>query len=205
MKRSISLFAVGSLLVSPAFAAPNPAKMQQISEVVFKNYPPRALANGEQGAVYFVVALDKDAHATSCQVTHGSGHPLLDEETCNLIVQHAVFKSVQDASGKATKSTHEGVVVWRIPGAPEPSVAPVALTQNTAPEKQICKKTVRIGTLADAERTCLTQREWARLTDESRRTWDEFQGRKGMSFCNNGGVVAANRPGDPPIGVTASC
>ena len=73
MKRCISLLAVGSLLASPALAAPNPAKMQQISEVVFKNYPPRALANREQGAVYFVVALDKDAHPTSCQVTHGSG------------------------------------------------------------------------------------------------------------------------------------
>ena len=205
MKRSLSFLAVGSLFVSPAFAGPNPAKMQQISEVVFQNYPPRALANGEQGAVYFVVALDKAAHATSCQVTHGSGHPLLDEETCNLIVQHAVFNSVLDANGRATKSTHEGVVVWRIPGAPEPSVAPVALTANTGPEKQICKKTLRAGTLAGIERTCMTAREWARLTDESRATWDEFQGRKGIGACNTAGVVAANHPGEPVTGVIATC
>jgi protein TonB len=205
MKRCISLLAVGSLLASPALAAPNPAKMQQISEVVFKNYPPRALANREQGAVYFVVALDKDAHPTSCQVTHGSGHPLLDQETCDLIVQHAVFNSAKDANGRATKSAHEGVVVWRIPGSAEPAVAPVALTQSAAPEKQICKKNVRVGTIAGVERTCLTQRDWARLTDESRRTWDEFQGRKGMSFCNNAGVVAANTPGAPAPGVVATC
>ena len=33
------------------------------------------------------LALDKDARPTSCKVTHGSGHPLLDEETCDLIVR----------------------------------------------------------------------------------------------------------------------
>ena len=191
MKRSIALLAVGTLLASPALAAPrmNPAKMRQISEVVFKNYPPRALANGEQGAVYFVVTLDKDANPTFCQVTHGSGHPLLDKETCDLIVQHAVFNSVKDASGRATRSTHEGVVNWRIPGAPEPPVTPVALTRETAPEKQICRKSVRAGTIAGVERTCLTEREWARMTDEAREHWGELQGRKGMTQsppCPNG-------------------
>src|SRR5690349_20507432 len=125
MERPMMLFALGSLLASPAQAAPgkmNPEKMKQISEVVFENYPPRALRNGEQGSVYFTVTLDKDAHPTACQVTYGSGHPLLDQETCDLIVQHAVFNSVKDKNGHATKSTHEGVVNWRIPGMAPPPV-----------------------------------------------------------------------------------
>lgn len=209
MGRSICLLAIGSILASPALSAPqmNPQKMKQISEVVFQNYPPRALANGEQGAVYFVVTLDRDAHPTSCQVTHGSGHPLLDKETCDLIVQHAVFNSVKDASGRVTKSTHEGVVNWRIPGTPPVPVAPVALTAQTAPEKKICKKTVRHGTLAGIERTCLTRSEWARLADEAKSHWDET-GRKGFTNCKPGGVPASGIQHDPTTpfgGLSGDC
>lgn len=210
MKRPISLLAACALLASPSLAAAqkmNPQKMQQISEVVFKNYPPRALANGEQGAVFFTVTLDKDAHPTTCQVTHGSGYPLLDQETCDLIVQHAVFNSVKDANGRATKSTHEGVVNWTIPGHTPAPINPIALTAKTAPEKQICKKTVRAGTLADIERTCMTAREWATLSDQARETWGDFQGRKGMTNdtmcmgtnCNAGplGPAGGNTAGVP--------
>ena len=196
MTRSISVLTLGSLLASPALAAPakNPEQMRQLSELVFKHYPPGALARGEQGAVYFVVTLDREAHPTSCQVTHGSGHPLLDEETCDLIVKNAVFTSVRDANGRATKSVHEGVVYWRIPGTPAPSVAPVALTQATAPEKRICKKSVRTGTIAGVERTCLTQAEWTQRETQTRELFDELQGRKGSTSCDTLGVAAANAP-----------
>ena len=210
MNRSIPLLAIGALLASPAFAAPekNAERMRQLSEVVFKHYPPGALARGEQGAVYFVVSLDRDAHATSCQVTHGSGHPLLDEETCDLIVKNAVFNSVKDANGVATKSTHEGVVYWRIPGAPEPTVTPVALTQATTPEKRICKKSVRTGTIAAVERTCLTSSEWAQRDQQTRELYEEFQGRKGSSSCDTLGVAAANVPfstSEPAAGSGGKC
>ena len=200
MKRSISLLAIGSLLASPAIAAApgGPPQMRQLSEVVFQHYPAGALARGEQGAVYFIVTLDKDAHPTSCQVTHGSGHPLLDEETCDLIIQHAVFNSIKDANGRATKSVHEGVVYWRIPGAPAPSVTPVPLTQATAPEKRICKKELRTGSLADFQRTCMTAAEWARQSDEMKQIYEELQGRRGYSFCDFAGVALANHPGAPP-------
>jgi TonB family protein len=205
MKELVALVASSALLAAPVFAAPtaDPTKARQISEVVFKNYPERALAKGEQGAVYFLVTLDKAAQPTSCQVTHGSGHPLLDQETCDLIVQHATFKSLRDANGRATKSTHEGVVNWRIPGAPPVPVTPVALTKQTAPAKQLCKSTVRSGTLAAVERTCMTPREWALQTDETRASWDELQGRKGMS-CDTMRASTPNRI-ELPAGPTAGC
>jgi TonB family protein len=207
MNRPIRVLAMASLLASPAFAAPqaDPTKARQISEIVFKNYPPRALAKGEQGAVYFVVALDKDAQPTSCQVTHGSGYPALDAETCDLIVQHATFKSARDETGRVVKSTHEGVVNWRIPGSTAAvSVAPVALTPATAPEKQICKRTVRSGTVGGVERTCMTAREWAQASQESRDWWDEQQGRKGSTNCDTTGL-AAGQPGTSPYVAAAGC
>jgi TonB family protein len=185
MNRRISLFALATILLAqPALAEDQSSKSErnrQLSEIVFQNYPPRALAAGEQGPVFFVVTLDKDARATSCEVTHGSGHPLLDAETCELIVLHAVFNSAKDAHGHLVKQTAEGVVNWTIPGhAPEPTKA-LLLTSNNKPEKQICKKTVRIGTLADVERTCMTTLEWARQTDEERAMWSEIQGKEGSS------------------------
>ena len=183
MKRSASLLAVALMLGQPVLAA-EPAstaeRNRQLSEIVFQNYPPRALAAGEQGPVFFVVTLDKDARPISCEVTHGSGHPLLDQETCELIVLHAVFKSAKDANGHLIKQTAEGVVNWAIPGrAPEP-FNPILLAGTAKPDKQVCKKTVRMGTLADVERTCMTQRDWAAQSDQEREHWREMQ-KKGFT------------------------
>jgi TonB family protein len=185
MARNLSVFAAGLLLAQPVFAADQPSKAErnrQISEIIFQNYPPRALAAGEEGPVFFVVTLDKDAHPTSCEVTHGSGHPLLDQETCDLIVQHAVFSSSRDANGQLVLKT-EGVVNWTLPGHTPAPINPVPLTANDKPEKQICKRTQRGGSLASFERTCMTASEWAKQRDQQTQPWEELQGRKGNSVC----------------------
>jgi TonB family protein len=172
----------GALFISstPSIAAGD----RQISEIIFQNYPSRALAAGEEGPVFFTVTLDKHASPTTCQVTHGSGHPLLDEETCKLIVQHAVFKSARDADGHLTKQTVEGVVNWTLPGHVPAQIVPATVAAKEQPEKQICKKTVRIGTLADFQRTCMTPTEWARQSDEMKQPWEDVQGKKGSSGEN---------------------
>ena len=200
MSRSIALLAVAALLGQPVIAATPASKAEQqrqISEIVFKNYPPRALAAGEQGAVFFVVTLDKDAHPTSCEVTHGSGHPLLDAETCELIVQHAVFSSTRDANGRAGPQTTEGVVNWTLPGHAPAPINPVLLTGDTKPEKQVCKKTVRIGTLAGFERTCMTPSQWAKQSDEQKQVWGDVQGRKGNSVCGDAGQSSFGSAAEP--------
>ena len=186
MLRSISMMASGLALAALATAGiANPATKQerdrQVREIVFKNYPPRALAAGEQGAVFFVVTLDKDAHATSCEVTHGSGHPLLDIETCQLITLYADFKSAKDANGHLVQQTAEGVVNWTIPGREPAPITPILLTGDQKPEPQICKKTVRIGTLAGVERTCMSRSEWAKQSDNMKKPFEDLQGRKGFT------------------------
>ena len=167
--------AITGVLATPAASADTvkEQRMRQMSEVVFKNYPPRALAAGEQGAVFFVVTLDDKAHPKTCDVTHSSGHPLLDQETCAMIVRHGVFKQVIGPNGKLKQSTHEGVVNWRIPGAPTVAVKAIPVTANTKPDKQICKRTLRTGTLGAWERTCMTQREWDLARQETRDFWGE--------------------------------
>lgn len=193
MGKSTSLFAAALMIAQPLLAANPPSKAErdhQISEIVFQNYPPRALAAGEEGPVFFSVTLDKDARPMSCQVTHGSGHPLLDSETCDLIVQHAVFNSAKDADGHVMRQTAEGVVNWTIPGhTPAPiSFSSAAAAAPKTTEAQVCKKNIRIGTLSNVERTCMTASEWAKQSDQQKQTYDELQGRKGSSNCPSDGA-----------------
>jgi protein TonB len=188
MDKRVSLVALVALLGTAAVsqAAPPQQPSKQLSEIVFQNYPPRALAAGEQGPVYFIVKLDDHASPTSCEVTHGSGYPQLDSETCNMIVQYATFRSVLGADGKPTKSTHEGVVYWRIPGTPAPEINPIPVTAATAPEPQICKRTPRAGTLSGFNRQCMTKREWDLATRRTQDHWGEYQGRYGQ-VCEDQG------------------
>jgi len=189
--RALSMALISALMIpGPLAAAETPDKqsrrMKQISEVVFQNYPPRALAAGEQGPVFFVVRLDDKAHPTSCEVTHGSGYPRLDEETCAMIVRHAVFKSVLGANGKPMRSVHEGVVNWRIPGSPQPGFNPVRLGEQ-APDAQICRRTLITGSLYRYERTCMTEREWILARYQTQEFWGQFQGKRGDTNCRRGG------------------
>ena len=69
--------------------------------------------------------------------------------------------------------------------AETPAQSPVSVTPpaaaKAAPEKMICKRQVRTGSLASVERTCYTRAEWQRLANETRDAWQEMQGVKGST------------------------
>lgn len=148
---SRSLVVVFSLLAAvPAGAQTTDPKAAQDKlnwDIFQKLYPPRALAAHEEGAVGFTVTLNNKGDVTGCQVTHSSGHPLLDEETCKVITMNAVFKPDPNLGPSQTK-THEGLITWKLPQwatslAPPKPVAPAA-----APEKMVCKKVLRVLTMS---------------------------------------------------------
>ncbi len=146
------------------------------TETLLKYYPRRALAAREQGLVGFTIRLDKAGHPTNCEVTHSSGHRLLDEETCALMLIHGVFKPVTDASGNRVSEVTEGVVNWKIPGVDGgPVVAPTKVAAANAPDKMICKRELKTGSLADYERTCMTRSEWKRMSDQMKEPWEEIK------------------------------
>ncbi|MEA3067997.1 MAG: periplasmic protein TonB, partial [Sphingomonadales bacterium] len=148
-----------------------------------KLYPPRAIKAREEGAVGFRVTIDAKGAVTGCEVTHSSGHPLLDQETCKIITLNAEFQPEPGLSGSQVR-TREGVIAWKLPDSKVALSAPQALASASELDKVVCKKSVRIGTVAGVERTCMTRREWARQTDEEREMWDEIQGRKGATKGN---------------------
>lgn len=176
---------VATILAAPVLAEAPTAKAlrdARNTDVLLSKYPPRALRAGEQGPVFFKVKLDRQGQPVSCEVTRGSGYPRLDEETCDLVLLHMVFKPVKDDSGGEVSPTHEGVVNWKLPAGTAvagSTAAPLRIAAAPLPEKKICKRFAKTGSLASFERTCMTKREWQRATDESKEFWDELQGRKG--------------------------
>jgi TonB family protein len=182
MRVHVLAMVIGTLAAAPAFAdvpATNAAQNAANWDVLQKFYPPRALAAHEEGAVGFSVTIDKSGAVTQCQVTHSSGHPLLDQETCNIVTLHAQFQPEQGLSGSQTR-THEGLITWKLPGSTTQLAAPQAVASSGL-DKVVCKKTVRTGTLAGFERTCMTVREWTRASDAQKESWEDAQGKKGFT------------------------
>lgn len=146
--------------------------------VLHKLYPARALAAGEEGMVGFTVKIDARGNPTSCKITHTSGHPLLDLETCKLIMVNASFKRPAGLSPSQQRS-YEGVVNWKLPTSPLSSVpaAPKAIAEADAPEEMICRRTVRTGSNIASERHCMPKSEWQKASDESKRAFIDRQRR----------------------------
>lgn len=161
--------------------SPDPAQSVQSKngEFIFSKYPPRALAEREQGSVRFRAEVDAKGNVLACKVTQGSGFERLDRETCDLIVNHATFKPTLDTEGKAREAIHDGIVNWRIPGAP-PS-AKVALIGGKSPDEVVCKRITKTGSLVSHSRLCLTRRDWIRYAEENQDRYGEVQGRFGSS------------------------
>ena len=152
-------------------------------DIFHKLYPARAIAAREEGAVGFTVALDSKGEVTNCQVTHSSGHPLLDEETCKLITMHAQFKPDPTLS-PSQRRTSQGVIAWKLPASTTVLASPKAVSASAAPEKIVCKKFIRTGTLGGVERTCMTPTQWAKQSEEQKAEWMDLQGKKGHTKGN---------------------
>ena len=179
----VAIFAVCA--GSSALAQTPNAKAAQNAEnwSVFEQfYPKRAIAAREEGAVGFKIKLDSKGLVADCQITHSSGHPLLDQETCNIITLHAQFKPDPGLSPSQVH-TSEGMIAWKLPASATPLATPRPV-QSAELDKVVCKKSVRTGSLADVERTCLTLREWTRQSDESKEVWEDIQGKKGNTHGN---------------------
>lgn len=148
-----------------------------------KFYPPRAIAAHEEGTVGFRVTLDSKGEVTGCAVTRTSGHALLDEETCQLITLHAQFRPDAGLSPSQVR-TSEGQIVWRLPATTPAGSAASKGMQGSQPEKIVCKRTLRTGSLAGFDRTCMTPSEWAKRSDEQKSFWEDLQGKKGSTSGN---------------------
>lgn len=168
------------LLLAAAMTSPEAGQTVQSAngEFIFSQYPPRALAKGEQGIVQFRANADDKGNVLSCKVTQSSGFKRLDRETCDLIIDHASFRPALDRDGKAREAVHDGYVNWRIPGTTPATATEVA---SNSTEEVVCKRVNKTGSLVGRSRLCMTEREWIRYVEQNQDRVGEIQGRFGSS------------------------
>jgi TonB family protein len=160
-------------------------------DVMLSQYPARAREAREQGPVGFRVTLDREGYATECEVTSSSGYPLLDNETCRMIMTRGEFRGITDEQGRRAGGVFQGVLNWKLPPptagaavtAPPPAPAKAGPAQAGGGGKLICRRKLRTGSLAQFERTCLTKEDWERYTANERAFWEEVQS-KGHTHGN---------------------
>lgn len=178
-KMLILALVLGAAIPAGAMAQAQQGEAQDW-QLLFKGYPPDALARGEQGTVGFKLRLDQDGNPTSCEVTQSSGFASLDSQTCRLILDHAEFKGVRDTAGNKVSAQYVGAVNWKLPnGKAAPAATAVASADD--PNKLICKRQLKIGTLANYERLCYTKAQWDTLRDQTRRDWGDDQVSRGST------------------------
>jgi protein TonB len=84
---------------------------------VFSNYdyPIEAVKNHWEGTVVVDLVVAADGSPTSCSIVQSSGHQLLDETTCNLIMSRAKFAPGRDKAGNPIEShSRSPSVTWRL-------------------------------------------------------------------------------------------
>jgi hypothetical protein len=111
------------------------------------------------------------------------------------------FSAVKDDSGNPVNAVFQGTVAWRLPDAESGRGAnrsvPVQAALAGPPEKMICRRQLRTGTLARYDRTCMTDAEWDRYALNNRTFWDEQQGSKGSTHDAFESQMTPYGPGIP--------
>jgi protein TonB len=79
------------------------------------DYPRRALREEREGTTRFRVTVNTEGRVTDCQITSSSGHPDLDEATCQNITRRARFRPATDGENQPTTGSYSNSVRWVIP------------------------------------------------------------------------------------------
>jgi TonB family protein len=111
--RSAKWLLLATMAVATAAAA-NAQNRQAEANAAFTEYPRGSLADNEQGIVHYRVKIDRRGMANECAVTRSSGFQRLDNATCDLLMTRARFTPSRDSRGRASRSTFDGRVIWRI-------------------------------------------------------------------------------------------
>ena len=67
------------------------------------------------GSAQFELNVSASGKVTGCSITRSTGHGVLDEATCRLIMKRASFRPETDASGKAVAGTYSSSIRWVLP------------------------------------------------------------------------------------------
>ena len=81
----------------------------------YDDYPAEAVRNRWQGTVVVDLTISRDGSPTACRIVQSSGHKVLDDATCDLIMRRAKFVPARDMNGNPIESHLQAPpVTWAI-------------------------------------------------------------------------------------------
>lgn len=117
------------------------------------DYPAAALQGDMQGVTAVQMSISADGAVTGCTVTLSSGHPILDDLTCNLLRMRAHYEPAKDRRGRAIASQTDKRVRWQLPDeeevprqpTPFPFAVIVDFDVNEQGKSENCKTRWQVG------------------------------------------------------------
>lgn len=99
----------GIFLVAATVAQAEPLK----GLISRDDYPPEAMARGEQGTVVVQLRISRDGRPIGCLVTQGATRSL-DAATCCVMMRRAIYKPATDDAGNPIEADVSGRVTWKL-------------------------------------------------------------------------------------------
>lgn len=121
--RALALLPLSSLILINAAPPPQPQKLKERATprvapdqwITDQDYPTAAMADEVEGRTGFLLNVDIEGRVADCTVTLSSGSPVLDETTCAILKQRAVFTPARDKKGRPAPDIWQSKVVWQMP------------------------------------------------------------------------------------------
>jgi periplasmic protein TonB len=84
--------------------------------VTYDDYPAEAVRNHWEGVVRAQLSIDPEGRVVGCSIIQSSGHKVLDDATCNIIMRRARFTPALDQNCNPVPDTFiTPPITWRLP------------------------------------------------------------------------------------------
>lgn len=107
-----ALILCAAIAAAPAFAGP-PEPVAPETWLTIKDNLPEANKLGLDGVVSAELSISATGRVTACTIVQSSGHGVLDEHTCKLLVERARFKPATDENGQLVAGTYVHSTRWQ--------------------------------------------------------------------------------------------
>jgi TonB family protein len=86
-----------------------------VQRIFTSDYPAEAVRNHHEGSVDYEADVSEAGVARACRVAGTSGSAALDQRTCALVMERAIFIPASDGHGGRRAGTFNGRITWRLP------------------------------------------------------------------------------------------
>lgn len=99
-----------------------------------EDYPAAPLAADKEGVTGFALDIDSAGRVDQCSIWLSSGSQELDQTTCRVIMERALFSPAKDAQGQAMPGRYRSRIKWVIPKKPLPQAGMLRVAYVLQPD-----------------------------------------------------------------------